>query len=99
MALLLRRSITAWIRAKSILPRPFEQQENRRERLSLDAVLVRKTHDTEVTADAGAHNNDVARGKLAVLARADAPGDFAGDRIAAALERGIECGLESGCAG
>ena len=56
-------------------------------------------HDTEIAADADAGDDDFAGGELAVLARADATGDFAGDGITAALERGIERGLEGGGAG
>src|SRR5688500_14637346 len=67
--------------------------------LSRDHILLRRRHDTEGTADAGAGDDEFAGRELAILARADTARDFAGDGIAAALERGIECGLESGGAG
>src|SRR5688500_10123501 len=62
--------------------------------LSGHGELLRRTDDTKDSAHAGARFGELVRRELAVLARTEPAGNFEGDRIAAALERRIERGVE-----
>ena len=91
--------MTGVIRTKSNIPHVSRASSRKRPGgpvLSGGDGLVRKMNDTEVSADAGARDDDFTRRELAVLARANTTRDFAGDGTAVALDHGLECGVESG---